>query len=425
LSSPILTASHLDVNVEPDKETLLNSNRAIFSLNPKVTNAMDMVTEDLLIEFMQELLRYGPRFTGTYGIEQAAKYCYNSFEESGLDARYQHWGSFNDRKAFRYFKDKNVIGRFEGNGAEEDIIVFNAHLDTVRVSPGANDDGSGVVAVLAAAYIISNFDFNRTIEFVLFSGEEVGLLGSRAYVEEIYANDVELLVEFNADMIGYAETESGGRNVSISCTEDAKWILDEIKNVNQESGLNLNIRTGWSMEPYGQRGGSDFYDFVQYGYESIAFWEAEWNSDYFHKPEDSFEHVNFSYLTNMTKLIVGSIAHMADVKNDNPQIKIGAPSRGMFYFEDRKMGKLKHESTIVIDDFLICTDVKEGDAPIEKVEFYYDDNLMFTDDEIPFQWRINEFSIRKHMIKVVLYDEKGRTSSDVLRFLFINLRTNK
>jgi hypothetical protein len=394
-------------------------------LDSKIIQAINMINETMLRNYLNEVVNFGPRATGTYGCEKAGEYLYNQFIEMGLDTRYHYWKSIGKLIPLRFYKDKNVIGRLEGiNESCEEIIVFNAHYDTVKVSPGANDDGSGVAAVLAAAYVLKNFNFNRTIEFVLFSGEEINLIGSRAYVEKIYQNNTELLVEFNADMIGYVETQSGFENVSISYTQDAKWMFDKIQLVNNNSGINFNIRSNWNIEPYGKRGGSDFYDFVQYGYDAIAFWESEWNATYFHTKDDTIDHINFEYLTNVTKLIVGSIAYMADVENHQPKIRIGAPRRGKSYFEDRQIRNLRHDRIRIFDDFLICTEVESGNSPIERVEFYYDDKLIFTDYEIPYQWRLNKRSIGKHMIRVVIFDEIGRYSSDEIRIYYRNLYLN-
>ena len=130
-------------------------------------------------------------------------------------------------------------------------------------------------------------------------------------------------------------------------------------------------------------------------------------------------------MTNMTKLIVASLAHMADIEVYYPQITIGAPKRGRFYFEDRTFFIFKYERTKVIDDLLICAKVKPGSAPIEKVEFYYDGKLVFSDTEMPYQWRLNKLSIRKHTVKVKLYDELGRTASDKVTFRYINLNRNR
>ncbi len=419
LLSPIISATQITqtITISTNKQNNLGE------LNPKIIQAIEMVNESLLRAFLDELVSIGPRMTGTYGCEKAAEYLCEQFNDFGLETRYQEWATFNTRLPLRHYKGKNIEATLNGTNKDcDEILIFNAHYDTVKESPGANDDGSGVVAVLAAAYILNNFEFNRTIKFVTFSGEEVGLIGSRAYVKEIYENNEELIVEFNADMIGYAETAQGGRNVTLSPTEDAHWIVEEIKSVNDNYDINFNINTGGIIEPGGSRGGSDYYDFVLYGYEAVAFWESEWNRDYFHNPEDSIEHINFSYFVNVTKLIVGSLAHLADNTEINyPMLRIESPKRGRLYFEDRTLRVFRHHRTIVIDDVLICTEVKPGDCPIEKVEFYFDNKLKHTDTEKPYQWRINQRSLRKHTIKAVAYDEKGRTTSDQIDFRFINL----
>ena len=81
---------------------------------------------------------------------------------------------------------ENVVGEIRGTVHPEQVVVLGAHLDSWDLSAGATDDGSGVAAVLAAAHAIrdSGVRPDRTIRFVLFTGEEQGLLGSEAYVEQ-------------------------------------------------------------------------------------------------------------------------------------------------------------------------------------------------------------------------------------------------
>ena len=81
---------------------------------------------------------------------------------------------------------QNVIGEIEGAVHPEQVVLVGAHLDSWDLSPGATDDGTGVAAVIAAARAIhaSGVRPDRTIRFVLFTGEEQGLLGSHAYVEQ-------------------------------------------------------------------------------------------------------------------------------------------------------------------------------------------------------------------------------------------------
>ena len=79
----------------------------------------------------------------------------------------------------------NVIGEIPGAEHPEQVIVVGAHLDSWDLAQGATDNGSGVVACLGAADAImkSRLRPKRTIRFVLFTGEEQGLVGSRAYVQ--------------------------------------------------------------------------------------------------------------------------------------------------------------------------------------------------------------------------------------------------
>jgi hypothetical protein len=80
----------------------------------------------------------------------------------------------------------NIVGEIPGTQQPEQIVVLGAHLDSWDLGTGAIDDGFGVAAILGAAksIVASDVKPNRTIRVVLFTGEEQGLLGSRAYVQE-------------------------------------------------------------------------------------------------------------------------------------------------------------------------------------------------------------------------------------------------
>jgi hypothetical protein len=414
----ILSASAISAANIPNNMDIQNTT------NPKITNIIKMVNESLIRGFLEGLVSYGPRVTGTYGCEKAAEYLFEQFENMGLEVRYQNWASFGTGRPVRFYEAKNVEGTILGKDPSKEILVFNGHYDSIKISPGADDDGSGIAAILTAAYILREFEFNRTIKFAAFSGEEQGLLGSRAYAKEAYENNEEIFVELNADMIGYAKGAQG-RNVSLSFTEDSRWTVNKIKEVNEDYNLSFNVRSGWPMLQGGPRMGSDYHDFLLYGYESVAFWQSGGGKSYYHTTEDTIAHVNMSYLVNMTKLIVGSLAYLADMENEYPQVKIGSPARGRLYAQDRTLKSLRYEKTIVIDDLLINAEVTPGNAPIEKVEFYYKGKLKSTDTEPPFQWRLNERSIGPHELKVVVYDELGRNASDTMKILFMNLNKKR
>ena len=123
----------------------------------------------------------------------------------------------------------NLEAELDGSEQEE-IVLITAHLDSTASStagydpkkddaPGVDDDGSGTVAVLAAARAIKKLSAlkrpKRTIRFVLFNAEEHGLVGSHAYARNEAVLAAPIVAVYQMDMIGYNE-EPPGRTRSIA-----------------------------------------------------------------------------------------------------------------------------------------------------------------------------------------------------------------
>jgi hypothetical protein len=397
------------------------------SIDPKITDIIESINESLIKRYLETIVGYGPRPTGTYGCEKTARYIYDQFKSMGLATRYQNWTKFIIKHKIinpkpRMLYGQNVEATIPGLDTDnKNIIIFNAHYDSIAASVGADDDASGTVAVLAAAYALSKYQFNYTIKFVAFSGEEQGLYGSLSYLNEVDENGDDILVEFNADMVGYAKTKENGKKFRMYGTKDVKWIMDDIEKVNNET-LHFNLTTGIHSE--GSLTGSDFASFVYHGYEAVTFWEGDWDPN-MHTPEDNLENVNISYLVNTSRFIAVALAHTANIDVTYPHIRIESPQRGKLYLEGRGGHQLRKPNTILINNMWIWADVKPGDAAIEKVEFYYDDALQFTDTEASYKWLLDKRSISKHQIKVVVYDKKGRTSDDWMDIFSINLEAKR
>ena len=156
------------------------------------------------------------RRTGTAGIEKAAVYIEKEFKRIGLT-------TFKDLKTFRQpftFKNRstekeitasNIIGVLEGKSNKNEFVLFSAHYDHLGILKkaeqvdsiynGANDDASGVTGVLALAEYFKNKNFNeRTLVFIAFAGEEMGLKGSSHFGKEIDAT--KFVAGINLEMIG-------------------------------------------------------------------------------------------------------------------------------------------------------------------------------------------------------------------------------
>ena len=390
----------------------------------KISKIIEMVNESLLLGYLVDLVEFSPRKTGTYGCEKAGEYIYKKFIEMGMETKVYNWTSFGNKYNPGFFSGKNIEATLDGKNKKDEIIIFNAHYDSVWISPGADDDGSGVAAVLAAAHVLSKFEFNRTIKFLCFSGEEVGLLGSKAYSKSAYENDDIILLEFNADMVGYAKTEEDEKKFRIYGTQDVDWYVDQIENLNIQFDFNFDLTRGILSED--RMGGSDYYSFSRYGYEAIAFFEGQWNQN-MHTINDNIENMNIPYLTKTSQLIIASIAYFSDMLIDHPFINIGSPEKGYLYFEGKKINNLKDKKdeqlrTIVFDDIWIWVDIHSEVNSIDKVEFYYNGRIQHTDVDYPFKWRLNKLSFFNNRIETIVYDSEGNTATDWIDILFVNPR---
>jgi hypothetical protein len=280
------------------------------------TNIVDLLqqlNETLLLGYLENLTSFGPRVTGTEGCNQTAHYLYQTFQDMGLAVRYHNYTD--DRVS-----GSNIEATLYGSDSTN-IFIICGHYDTVYSGPGSDDDGSGVAAVLAAAKIMSKYEFGHTIRFVAFSGEEQGLIGSRHYVEDAYNNNEPIIAVLNADMIGFAPSGSDGLRGKIYENDDSEWIVTFTKDISQV----YNEYIGIELFSQGETWGSDHYYFWEYGYDAVFYAEFNFN-DYYHSANDTIEHMNITYATRFSRLILATLAEMA--QQPRPVLEISSISGG-------------------------------------------------------------------------------------------------
>lgn len=166
------------------------------------------------------------RGTGTRGIEKAAVYIENEFKRIGLATfqdleTYRQTFTFENRRTQKKITASNIIGVLEGKSKKDEFVVVSAHFDHLGIRKttgqldsiynGANDNASGVTGVLTLAEYFKNKGTNeRTIVFVAFTGEEMGLKGSTHFGKGIVAS--KFVAGINLEMIG--KTPSFGPNTA-------------------------------------------------------------------------------------------------------------------------------------------------------------------------------------------------------------------
>jgi len=217
----------------------------------------------------------------------------------------------------------NVIVKIPGRKNPNKKVIIGAHYDA-RDGNGANDNATGVSALLEIASILSNVTFENTIEIVFFTAEEElprGSLGSRFYAEEIKKNNEQnnVIGVFIVDMIGnnISPKEPGGpesldlqydkNNPSIS----KKIIADTKKAINNYlPSLSINVAPDLSFD-------SDDDHFQKMKIPTIFFAEdtgkeLEAENIYFNTPDDLPKHIDFDgFFPEAVKAILISVANTA------------------------------------------------------------------------------------------------------------------
>jgi len=185
----------------------------------------------------------------------------------------------------------NVIGRRAGRSAR--TVVIGAHLDSVEVSPGANDNGSGIAAALEAARLLANVPLEFSVEIVGFGAEERGLLGSAHYVRE-RGNQVAGMV--NMDMVGVGTLQVGNGSGSGPLIDAAERIA---------------ARLGLRLPRFRLPGASDHASFERAGIPTVFIHTGD--DPLIHTPNDVLERVDARLMAQAAQLAAAVALEAAEV----------------------------------------------------------------------------------------------------------------
>jgi hypothetical protein len=218
----------------------------------------------------------------------------------GMNVEYYTWNNSTN---------PDVIGKIQGLVNPNDIFIIGAHIDDVNGAPGADDNGSGSVATLLAADILSQYQWSCTLRFAFWTGEEQGLLGSAAYANHAHYLGENIVGYLNLDMIAWNTIGSQpGIDLLYKASmpptlELANLFADVVGAYNLD--LIPNIRTDL-------RGGSDQSSFWNEGYTAILSIEDQGDfNPYYHSSNDTPAHTDPLYFTDFVKASIATYAHMS------------------------------------------------------------------------------------------------------------------
>jgi len=262
------------------------------------------------------------RATGSSGADSAATYLARRFSEVGLQPAAGGWfQSFNigrDAPSARgrlVLVGKNVIGILPGRDPvlRNQTVILGAHYDhlgvggfgsldpdsTGRVHNGADDNASGIAALIQVAARLAASPPARTVVFIAFSGEELGLLGSAYYVKEPIYPLAGTLAMINLDMVGRLRA---GRLI-VYGAKTAKEFPPLLDSLNWYAGLDLKAQG----DGYGPSDQSSFYAAKR----PVLHLFTDLHEDY-HRTTDDWDKINIDGLKRVADFALGLVTALAN-----------------------------------------------------------------------------------------------------------------
>jgi len=246
----------------------------------------------------------------------------------------------------------NIVAIQRGTGDPNRVIIISGHIDS-RVTdvmnftadaPGANDDASGVAAVLEAARVLSKHRFEATLVFAALSGEEQGLLGGKSVADYAQAQGWRVEANLNNDIVGNSEGQSGVRDTTRVrvFSEGTKTVETEAQEERRRynggevdsssrnlarfvDGLadrylaNFDVDLIYRTDRYGR--GGDQVEMLRHGFPAVRISEGAENYDRQHQDlrvedgvhyGDTIEGVDFDYLGQVARLNIVAMAALAN-----------------------------------------------------------------------------------------------------------------
>ncbi|MEM9918857.1 MAG: M28 family peptidase [Bacteroidota bacterium] len=244
---------------------------------------------------------------------------------------------------------RNIIGDIIGQADNTSVHIVDAHYDTVSNSPGADDNGSGVVGFLEVLRVLAPYSFEETVRFIGFDLEEEGLLGSQEYVANGIPAHETISSVFNFEMIGYfddtpntqifpsgfeilfpdvfaqlVDQEFRGNfvtNVGIQLHEELLQAFDTAAARYVPELNNISLVADRLTFPPPDLLRSDHASFWLEGLPAIMLTDgANFRNPHYHDVGDTVDKLNFGFMANVVKATVGALAERAGIKHSGQAV---------------------------------------------------------------------------------------------------------
>lgn len=213
--------------------------------------------------------------------------------------------------------ENNVIAEIPGTDKKlkSELVIIGAHMDSWHASTGTTDNATGVVVMMEAMRILKAIDIKprRTIRIVLWSGEEQGLLGSRAYVKNHFADRLTMeLKDDHKKVSAYYNLDNGAgkiRGIHLQSNDEVRNIFESWMEPFKDLGVTTaTIRT---------TGSTDHISFDEVGIPGFQFIQdpLEYGSRTHHTNMDSYDRINGNDLMQAS-IVVASFVYNTAMRDE-------------------------------------------------------------------------------------------------------------
>ncbi len=328
------------------------------SVNPQITKIVESVSEQRIIETLKKLEGFGTRnllSTQTdpvRGIGAARQWIYNQFRSYSpkLEVAYDQYKvkKINEPNS-RVPRDVdlyNVVAVLPGKVHPQQRIIISGHYDTLVLKgptgnsttagetppsgdpnghePGVSDNASGTSCVMELARVMSQYEFDKTIVFIAFAGEEEGLIGSTLYAAKAKKAEQQIEAVLNNDIIGFEASGSGrsdSRRVNVFSDDPADSPSRTLARYAREIGERyvpmMKVDNVFRSDRVSR--GGDHTPFSLEGYAGVRFSSPQENLANEHTVTDTFANTSPGYITRVTK-VNGAVAASLALAPKSPAV---------------------------------------------------------------------------------------------------------
>jgi Zn-dependent M28 family amino/carboxypeptidase len=192
-----------------------------YGYDDSVYALVDNVNSNRLLSTLNYLTSYNSR--ASYEAQEAVlNWIKTNLDAAGANTRLHEY-------EYNGLTWHNLVATIPGNASldpGEAHLVVGAHIDSVPGSPGADDNASGVAAIMEAARVLANAQLDMRVDFIFFTNEEKGRVGSAAYASDAKTSGEDITAMIAVDMIAYG---SAGEDLDLVTKPVYGWVADNFK----------------------------------------------------------------------------------------------------------------------------------------------------------------------------------------------------